>query len=246
MSRPSDAALPQRDAGTPAEERLPDASARDWPGGDYMGTCRNCRQRFHGPKREPHCRICHHELHHATRPAAVIHFGTHDGRNAGLPLDALPLGLPVLERRFFAGTRRLCGLVTAELSPDQILRLRAAVEAAGICAWISPGENALRAWKDGMVTLHPDSAPTSDRPLRAMHEAPRDGTPVLLRFAEGLEGVRADLERWNGLVFVGRNRKDQGGPDDWGFAAPVGQGGFPDSWLEGWAPLEEGIPARVF
>ena len=78
-----------------------------------------------------------------------------------------------------------------------------------------------------------------------MSEAPRDGTPVLLKFRDGLEEIRRDLDHWNGLIFVGRNRSDEGSRDDWGFAAPVGMGGFPDSWFLGWNWVHEGIADQV-
>jgi hypothetical protein len=68
--------------------------------------------------------------------------------------------------------------------------------------------------------------------------APRDGTPALVSLRADiyprLRPEREDLGRWNGIVAVMRNRGD---PSDWCFAAPVGQGGFPDEWFAGWQPL---------
>jgi hypothetical protein len=70
--------------------------------------------------------------------------------------------------------------------------------------------------------------------------APKDGPPVLLKFKDDLSGFGRDLEQWQGRAFVGRHsgftrttNYDLG----WRFAAPVGEGGFPDEWLEGWRAL---------
>ncbi|MCU7917105.1 MAG: hypothetical protein KZQ95_01950 [Candidatus Thiodiazotropha sp. (ex Epidulcina cf. delphinae)] len=65
--------------------------------------------------------------------------------------------------------------------------------------------------------------------INPMTSAPKDGTPVLLKFKSDLEGV--GQRRWRGLLFVGSHKGDCW---NWGFAAPVGQGGFPDDWMEGW------------
>lgn len=74
---------------------------------------------------------------------------------------------------------------------------------------------------------------------RPMSGAPKDGTPVLLRFKKKLDLPR--LEQWQDRVFVGRNHGDV---LLWGFAAPVGAGGFPDEWLIGWQPIPaDGAPA---
>ena len=72
--------------------------------------------------------------------------------------------------------------------------------------------------------------------MNPMETAPLDGTPVLLKFhddlsKQGILGVR----RWEGLMFVGRN---QGGISEWGFAAPVGTGGFPAAWFQGWYDIQ--------
>jgi hypothetical protein len=75
-----------------------------------------------------------------------------------------------------------------------------------------------------------------------MSEAPTDGTPVLVRVKADLSefgiphpgGGRDRMEGFLGIYAVMRSRGDI---MDWGFAAPVGMGGFPDAWLEGWWPL---------
>lgn len=87
--------------------------------------------------------------------------------------------------------------------------------------------------------------------LRPMSEAPHGaadtGPSVLLKFKDDLSQYEAKgakerrLDRWEGLFFVGRHHGFTRRMDldmGWGFAAPVGQGGFPDAWLEGWAPLD--------
>lgn len=67
---------------------------------------------------------------------------------------------------------------------------------------------------------------------------------MLLRFRANLRPYDDSddfrIKRWQGLAFVGRHsgytattRYDMG----WAFAAPVGQGGFPDAWLVGWQPI---------
>ena len=76
--------------------------------------------------------------------------------------------------------------------------------------------------------------------LLAMSEAKKDGTPILLYIKNPIprEG-RDDLRVWDGRVFVGRHPglASDGFDIGWNFAAPVGHGGFPDDWFEGWLPL---------
>lgn len=75
---------------------------------------------------------------------------------------------------------------------------------------------------------------------RAMADAPRD-TPVLLK-------VRAEADlpergrNFAGIAFVGIHRGDRLG---WSFAAPVGMGGIPDDWLEGWCPVHDGAAVAL-
>jgi hypothetical protein len=70
--------------------------------------------------------------------------------------------------------------------------------------------------------------------------APRDGSPVILLLRDDIYPVlrpeREDLKPWNGIAAVMRSRGDVSA---WCFAAPVGQGGFPDEWMVGWQPLPE-------
>lgn len=78
---------------------------------------------------------------------------------------------------------------------------------------------------------------------RPIATAPKDGARVLVRFKDDLKPFDSSdefrLERWQGLEFVARHHgHTRNGYDmGWGFAAPVGQGGFPDEWLVGWMPL---------
>lgn len=73
--------------------------------------------------------------------------------------------------------------------------------------------------------------------------ARKDRTRLLVKFYDDiyprLEPQRDDLERWNGVYAVVRhNGVDPDGFDiGWQIAAPVGHGGFPDDWIEGWMPL---------
>jgi hypothetical protein len=70
--------------------------------------------------------------------------------------------------------------------------------------------------------------------------APKDGTRILVQLKDPIpEPSRSDLDRWNGVPFVARHPglARDGFDIGWQFAAPVGQGGFPDKWIAGWQPL---------
>lgn len=69
-----------------------------------------------------------------------------------------------------------------------------------------------------------------------MREARKDGTAVLLKFKSPVPRDNSGLD---GKQFVGRHPGicDDGFDGGWNFAAPVGYGGIPDEWLEGWKPL---------
>ncbi len=70
----------------------------------------------------------------------------------------------------------------------------------------------------------------------------KNGEPVLMKFRSDIraefypDGGRNDLKRYEGIWAVLRRRSPDE-YDDWGFAAPVGVGGFPDDWFDGWLPL---------
>jgi hypothetical protein len=82
-----------------------------------------------------------------------------------------------------------------------------------------------------MASLVHDYADIRD--LRPIADARRDGTPILIKLKAHIPV--ASMQRWQGLTFVGCLRE----PYDftWRFAAPIGQGGFRDEWIEGWWSL---------
>lgn len=73
-----------------------------------------------------------------------------------------------------------------------------------------------------------------------MKDAPKNGTPVLVKIKDDLSeyGVKpgriGNAHGFSGLFAVMSNRGDE---MEWWFAAPVGRGGFPDAWMDGWWPL---------
>ena len=78
------------------------------------------------------------------------------------------------------------------------------------------------------------------RRWRDISTAKKDGTPVLLKIVDVIPGAVPDTNshRLQGIQFVGRNMLAKNGNDyGWNFAAPVGYGGIPDEWIEGYQPL---------
>jgi len=79
--------------------------------------------------------------------------------------------------------------------------------------------------------------------LRCIREAAKNGEPILAKFRDDiyptLHPAREDLERWNGRwAVIHHNGLAPDGFDiGWMMSAPVGSGGFPDEWIEGWTPL---------
>jgi hypothetical protein len=71
--------------------------------------------------------------------------------------------------------------------------------------------------------------------------APKDRSPILALFRRDLSAVtgRPALEMWEGAQAVLRHHglADDGFDVGWSVAGPVGYGGFPDAWIEGWMPL---------
>ena len=66
-----------------------------------------------------------------------------------------------------------------------------------------------------------------------METAPRDGTPVLLKYKTDIELKKYNKEiHEKHRIFIGWNTGDL---CEWGF---LGTGGIPDAWLEGWAQIE--------
>ena len=78
---------------------------------------------------------------------------------------------------------------------------------------------------------------------KPISEAPKDRSTIWAAFHLDLYPEicpdREDLERWNGVQVPLRHPglADDGFDMGWGIAAPVGHGGFPDSWIAGWMPL---------
>ncbi len=72
---------------------------------------------------------------------------------------------------------------------------------------------------------------------RPIEEAKKDGTPILARIKTDFG--REDMKRWQGLYVVIRHPglADDGFDVGWNMAAPVGHGGFPDKWFDGFRPL---------
>lgn len=77
--------------------------------------------------------------------------------------------------------------------------------------------------------------------MRPMHEATKDGAPILARTRSDLASTfaRDDLKRWAARWIVIRHPgvTDRGEDFGWVMDAPVGHGGLPDEWFVGWEPL---------
>lgn len=82
-------------------------------------------------------------------------------------------------------------------------------------------------------------------PWMPIESAKKDRTPYLICLKNPIPNDREDLRRWDGLQFVARHPgiAEDGFDIGWGFAAPVGHGGFPDEWIAGCMPLPESSPA---
>ena len=79
--------------------------------------------------------------------------------------------------------------------------------------------------------------------LRPISEAKKDGTIIWAKMRDDIYPVlqpeREDLARWNGVQVPLRHPglAEDGFDIGWSIAAPVGNGGFPDEWIEGWRRL---------
>ena len=75
--------------------------------------------------------------------------------------------------------------------------------------------------------------------LQPMATAPKDGSRIYAQLKNPIPNDREDLRRWDGVPFIARHPGicEDGFDIGWNFAAPVGHGGFPDDWFEGWSPL---------
>lgn len=104
---------------------------------------------------------------------------------------------------------------------------------------LAAAPNALTAAEERAAeTLALLNAEIAKHQWKPIEEAPKDGTIIWAKFRNDIYQTicpdRKDLERWNGvqvpLKFDGMY---------WGVAAPVGMGGFPDEWIEGWVNTPE-------
>lgn len=163
-------------------------------------------------------------------------------------IDLPALGEALFQKRLARGNRRrpLAAALAAQeagVCPPTITRTENAERHVSLdvyirlCRWLEvPMEAFLKT--PLQVSVHLNSEPTWPGSLMAMVTAPKDGTPVLLKTKnDGTIPERAQMP--GGIYFVGRNWNDL---SEWGFAAPVGFGGIPDAWLEGWLPLPDGEP----
>lgn len=67
----------------------------------------------------------------------------------------------------------------------------------------------------------------------------KDNPPILVRLKDPIVAPGRDVQHWSGRVFVAAHLgvEEDGFDIGWHFAAPVGMGGFPDDWIEGWLPI---------
>lgn len=76
---------------------------------------------------------------------------------------------------------------------------------------------------------------------RSIDSAKKNGSPVLLLLKDPIPARSDDehLHILDGAQFVGRHPglTRSGFDSGWNFSAPVGYGGIPDYWIEGWMPL---------
>ena len=80
-----------------------------------------------------------------------------------------------------------------------------------------------------------------DGTWRPIEEAKKDNTPILARLKLPLPYKPGDKTRqsWGGKTVVLRHSGLEGA--GWRLDAPVGAGGFPDEWIEGWMDVPGGI-----
>lgn len=83
----------------------------------------------------------------------------------------------------------------------------------------------------------------ADKGWQPIETAKKNGKSILLKVRDDICAIRDNqgLKRWAGIIFVGRHPglTDNGFDIGWNMAAPVGHGGFPDEWFEGWMPLPD-------
>jgi hypothetical protein len=95
------------------------------------------------------------------------------------------------------------------------------------------GENALATAERAIAALEAIDG------WRPISEAKKDGRPILIKLKNPVPREWDQARIWDGLIFVARHPglADSGFDVGWNFAAPVGHGGFPDEWIEGWKEI---------
>lgn len=182
-------------------------------------------------------------LHHARRLVEVLH-----GEKRAALVDLLERGpqtfVPVVASAPSQGPDTTAVLREADAMPILPPSLLAAIGEYGLARTDGVSDierlhrwqlliDAIKSYARASLSASQQTAASGAREaLRPMATAPKDGTPVLLKFAEFIP--RSTMDGFAGKVFVGSNRGDM---MLWSFAAPVGTGGFPDEWMEGWFPL---------
>ena len=78
--------------------------------------------------------------------------------------------------------------------------------------------------------------------LRPMGSAPKDRSPVLLRFKAEIPQRPDMTEQYASRWIVGCSAGDY---MEWSLAGPFGCGGFPDDWFDGWLPVPPNEPSRA-
>lgn len=235
----------------PCDDRI-DAEAEaqlglDHPGGRDLCACQECGGAFRGGLGFVFCRKCNPRIFPEGSKCsvdAVILFGTRvvDGGEdlRGLSVDDLPKGLRVVSREFYNGSRRLASVGVSATGTEALIAFADVATRAGIDIEVRLEAPVIKDWLNGRGTSL-DGSTTTHAPLLPMAIAPRDGTPVLVRFKPALREINDRYDTLENVIAIMRNRRDEGGSDDWGLAGPFGWGGITDKCLEGWAPVDRGI-----
>lgn len=137
-------------------------------------------------------------------------------------------------------------LAFEKLTVDAVLEMRTrasfAAEAKGVERSEDRREMEAAEWLSYLQAFAAPVAPA----WQPIATAPRDRTPILVCFKAKLAHIRPDLTKWEGKRCVVNHTGllADGFDLGWGVDAPVGYGGIPDEWLEGWQPLPAGTEAQ--